>query len=600
MNRTVAIVIALAALVAAAATPWVIGWRAEQLIRARVAQVDVDKTAKFQLRIDRYERGWHGANAQFSILSRDGTALLTLPAMIRHWPFTSEGPAAWDATPELAPALHDMLGPWGAKLPDLSTHTRISWSGDVLIELASPEFTRRVPEVAGGTIQIGAISGTVNWRRDGTLTYDMALPVFRIERRALGRAEDMGAVEFKGATARGDGSLGAVERRWNQNGSLAAASVLVTEAGAPIFSATTPVVSFGSKDLGESVAVQSAFAATAVNAKYGLQNLSDAAIEFKVDVRQLAKEPFGRLLDASAKPAGNASGPSPPAMEVFDDLLRGSPAADLLFTLKSREGRVEVKLALAFDGQGYEPKTSATNMLQRLSAELNARASTALVVNGVQGGTSVAAGMLPSPRAPANAGAPPVDAEVAARLKISEAVAQGWVRIEGDELAATIVWRNGRLMVNGQDKTDVRDLIQGNAAPGQEKIEARELAQVNAAPAPQTPCPSTFAGLQQRDVPNIAACTAFHNDVCRQVCGARYDKLEIRDFNQTSGRPGLLCQDTSMEPMKNGVSFISDPARASCLEVHEGMFRWCTNYNKTVGGIDFGAFVQCQGQIKGR
>ncbi len=48
--------------------------------------------------------------------------------------------------------------------------------------------------------------------------------------------------------------------------------------------------------------------------------------------------------------------------------------------------------------------------------------------------------------------------------------------------------------------------------------------------------------------------------------------------------------------MKHGKSYAADPMRASCLEVHQGTFSWCTNYNRTVQGVNFGAFVQCQGR----
>jgi hypothetical protein len=110
-------------------------------------------------------------------------------------------------------------------------------------------------------------------------------------------------------------------------------------------------------------------------------------------------------------------------------------------------------------------------------------------------------------------------------------------------------------------------------------------------------CPSIFSGLRQWDVPAIASCQPIHTDACREVSGARYDTLEVRSFNQTGQNSGLLCQDTSMESMKNGVSFVADPGRASCLEVHQWAFKWRTNYNKSARGIDFGAFVQCQGQM---
>jgi hypothetical protein len=116
--------------------------------------------------------------------------------------------------------------------------------------------------------------------------------------------------------------------------------------------------------------------------------------------------------------------------------------------------------------------------------------------------------------------------------------------------------------------------------------------------APDGPgCPVDLAGLRQPQVPRVASCASIHKDVCVAVCGARYDTLDIRNFGQTGSKPGLLCQDTSIEPMKNGKSYVTDPLRANCLEVHEGTFQWCTNYNRTVNGVNFGAFVQCQGRI---
>ena len=72
-------------------------------MRARVAQVDADKTATIRLRIDSYERGWRGANARISVVDRAGAPLMTLPAVIRHWPFARGGPADWVAVPELGP-----------------------------------------------------------------------------------------------------------------------------------------------------------------------------------------------------------------------------------------------------------------------------------------------------------------------------------------------------------------------------------------------------------------------------------------------------------------------------------------------------------------
>src|SRR5512137_737722 len=88
MNRSL-IVAVVAVATGAAAAPWVVGWRAEQLVRARVAQVEADRDARIRLRIDSYERGWRGATARISVVDRDGAPLVTLPAAIRHWPFAA-------------------------------------------------------------------------------------------------------------------------------------------------------------------------------------------------------------------------------------------------------------------------------------------------------------------------------------------------------------------------------------------------------------------------------------------------------------------------------------------------------------------------------
>lgn len=69
VKRTIIVLVVLA--IVAAAAPWAIGWRTEQLVRARVAQVDVDKAASIRLRIDSYQRGWRGSKAQISVIDRD-------------------------------------------------------------------------------------------------------------------------------------------------------------------------------------------------------------------------------------------------------------------------------------------------------------------------------------------------------------------------------------------------------------------------------------------------------------------------------------------------------------------------------------------------
>jgi len=465
MKRRSIIIAAAAIAAVVAATPWATGRWVEHLLRARVAQVEVDKSTRVLLNVDRYERGWQSANARFSVVDRNGTTLLTVAAVIRHWPFTSAGPAEWDAVPELGDGVRQALAPWGTKLPELTTHTRLSWRGDVLTQIETQPFKRRVPEVAGGTLEIAAIAGTVDWRRDGALAYDIALPGLHVERLAVPRAEAMGIIEWKDVVLKGNGWLGTVERQWNQAGSLAAASVTATEAAVPVLSATAPVIAFASREEDGNVGIQIRTAAATFNAKNALQDLSDAAVELTIDLRHLARAPLDRLLDATRRATDRESLSESVSAEMLTEVLRGSPAADVRFASTAREGRVELKLALAFDGTGMEPKVGSDAWQKRLGAQLDARASLALVVRGARAGTKLATDMLASPSSASAAAAmpdvAPPDADAVARQRLAQAAAQGWIRIEGDEAITSVVWRNGRLTVNGQDMSALRDLAQG-------------------------------------------------------------------------------------------------------------------------------------------
>lgn len=472
-----ALVVAALLLVVAAATPWAIGWRTEQLVRERVAQVDADPAAQARMRIDSYSRGWHRSAAEISIVDRAGAPLVRFTAAIRHWPFARGGPADWVAVPEFGSAVHDALGPWGTKLPEVTTYTQLSWRGDVHARIESLPFKRRVPEVAGGTLEVAPLAGTVDWRRDGALAYDLAMPVFRAERLRGGRAGAADIVEFKDVEIKGEGSLGAAERRWNQQGSLVAAAVTVTEAGTTTFSAATPRWTYSTRDEGEFVDVQLAFAVASVHARHALQDLTDASIEFSFDARHLAKGPFGRMLDAHAAPAAPESaaavpgrGSRAPLAETAYDLLRGSPAGDVRLLMKAREGSVDVKLAWAVDGQGLERRSGAAELLQRVDATLDIRASTALVLVSIREAATAAAaaaGALAPPGRPAHLvelpDAPALDPDAGARRQLNALATQGLIRLDGEDVATTIVWRKSGLTINGQDMSLLRELARGLA-----------------------------------------------------------------------------------------------------------------------------------------
>lgn len=104
--------------------------------------------------------------------------------------------------------------------------------------------------------------------------------------------------------------------------------------------------------------------------------------------------------------------------------------------------------------------------------------------------------------------------------------------------------------------------------------------------------------IKQSNIEQVYSYTGLHKNLCKELCGSRYDKNDIRNFNQTGGKPGLLCSDESMEASKNGMKYTDDPTRKSCLETHAGNYTWCINYNKSFNGVDFGAFVACAARIQ--
>jgi hypothetical protein len=102
--------------------------------------------------------------------------------------------------------------------------------------------------------------------------------------------------------------------------------------------------------------------------------------------------------------------------------------------------------------------------------------------------------------------------------------------------------------------TDAECVTPGRSAPEAERSRpaavdrAPPIEQPRVQPRQDAQCPVSFSSIRQRDVAQIASCMAIQKDVCRNVCGARYDTLDVRNFGQTRGQPGLLCQDTSTEP----------------------------------------------------
>jgi hypothetical protein len=431
-----------------------------------VIQVEADRATRVRFRIDYYERGWHGARARISVLDRDGAPLLTLPAIIRHWPFTSGGLMDWVAEPELTPAARAALGPWGAQLPELTTRTQLSWRGDLRTELESSAFKRRVPEVPGGMLEVAPASGVFEWRKDGALTFELNLPELRIERMPLGRSDGPDLTLFQEARLSGNGSLGTNERLWNQKASLSAASATISEAGTVTFSATRPTFTVASDDDGERVALHMGAVASTITARSAWQNLSETTVEFTVDVKQLTKEPLGRILDALPGADNRDTLLEPQFKQLWADLLRGSPNAELRFMLKAKEGHADLKLGLAFDGLSLEPNYSSDTFLRRLGAELDARATLALVISGTRAGASMVADALQPSRRVVGGSAPAdvtAEQDALARQRLADAVAQGWVRIEGDDVAVTAAWRDGQLTLNGHNMNALRDLARGMA-----------------------------------------------------------------------------------------------------------------------------------------
>ena len=56
---------------------------------------------------------------------------------------------------------------------------------------------------------------------------------------------------------------------------------------------------------------------------------------------------------------------------------------------------------------------------------------------------------------------PSPEADAIARQQLAAAATAGWIRIEGDEVTTTVLWRKGNVTINGQDMNALRDLARG-------------------------------------------------------------------------------------------------------------------------------------------
>lgn len=118
------------------------------------------------------------------------------------------------------------------------------------------------------------------------------------------------------------------------------------------------------------------------------------------------------------------------------------------------------------------------------------------------------------------------------------------------------------------------------------------------APVPSNDCPKEIGDVRQSDIEKLYSCPAIQPSLCKQLCGSRYDSIDIRNFYQTDRKPGVTCIDGSSEDQRNGVAYNEDPVRKSCTENHQGNSAWCVSYNKSHNGVNYGAFVQCVGKTK--
>lgn len=114
--------------------------------------------------------------------------------------------------------------------------------------------------------------------------------------------------------------------------------------------------------------------------------------------------------------------------------------------------------------------------------------------------------------------------------------------------------------------------------------------------APKPISPKSVETLTQNDVNKIYLYTDLHKEICSKICGVRYDGIDVRNFIQTSSKPGLLCIDDSVDE-KNGMKLSEDEIRMNCTEKHRANDSWCVTYDRVFNHVSYGAFLQCMGKI---
>lgn len=122
-------------------------------------------------------------------------------------------------------------------------------------------------------------------------------------------------------------------------------------------------------------------------------------------------------------------------------------------------------------------------------------------------------------------------------------------------------------------------------------------------PAAAQDCPADLTpGFSLRE---LHKCPALYKKLCVSVCGPRYDEAEPRAARQLpTGEQAVVCLDSSLEDLKNGVQFSADREQHKCysgaekVPVSEGGERWCVRYGYSYGARKLEAYLQCAGRLK--